>query len=129
MSHHSNDHSNTTRTSATQTCEHFEFHDDDAPGVTCSLVDNLAPAVSVAQTHVPNVAVPVLNIKGEIINFVPLETMLNSGPPGAPSPFDDFEIFSQERISERIGDEVVDVPLPHNLEGRFQKCTQELIIE
>ena len=45
---------NTTHTSATQTCEHFDFHNDDAD--------------------------------------------------------EDFEGFSQERISERIGDQGVDVP-------------------
>ena len=129
MSHHSYDHSNTTRTTATLTCEHFDFHDDDAPVVAYSLVDNLTPEVSVAQTHVPNDAVPVLNIKGEIINFVLLETVLNSGLPDLPSPFDDFEMSSQESTSERVGDQVVDVPSPQNLEGRFEECTQELIIE
>ena len=66
VSRHSYDHSNTTRTSATQTCEHFDFHDDDAP-VVASLVDNWAPAVSVAHAHVPNVAVPVLNIKSSTL--------------------------------------------------------------
>ena len=58
--------------------------------------------------------------------------MLNSGPPDVPSPFDDFEVSSQERISERIGDQIVDVPLPQNLEerlGRGGERVQELTIE
>ena len=82
-----------------------------------------------AQTHVPYVAVLVLNIKGEIINFVLLEAMLNSGPPDVPSPFDDLEVSSQERTSERIGDPIVDVPLPFlpKLFRRFRERVLELI--
>ena len=59
-----------------------------------------------------NVAVPVLNIKREIINFAHLETMLNSGPPDVSSPFDDFVKSARERISEQTGDQIVDVPVP-----------------
>ena len=39
----------------------------------------------------------------------------------------DIKVFSH--FFERIGDQVVDMPVPQTLEERSDECTQELIIE
>ena len=93
---------NTTHTSATQTCEHFDHHDDDAPDVTYSPV---VPAPWFSERNCEQFLVPQVMEADE-----------------------DFEGFSQERISERIGDQVVDVSVPQIMPEIIEVPAPALVI-